>query len=563
MPLIPLNIPPGIYKNGTDLQATGRWSDASLVRWHEGSMQPHGGWRNRNDNATPSPIRGLLGWKSNSGARYIVGGTYQKLYVWLANGNQFDITPSGFTSGRVDATSLVGYGSGYYGSSTYGTARSMSGDSNAILQPVTSWTFSTWGENLICNTVDDGKVYQWSLATGTPASILSNAPTSVRAIIVSDERFLFCFQSREVYWSDQENNNTFTASATNQAGQITLQTTGQIVCAEKIRGGVLILTTDDAHTTAYIGQPFIHSIQRVGTNCGVISNQASVALDFGVVWMGELGFFRYSGGGAVQEIPCEVSDYIFSNLNTSQQSKCCAVANASFNEVIFFYPSSDATENDSYASWNWLTNTWSIGGLGRTAGIDVGTYSLPMCMTSEYIFKLSGSISGTIAINDTLTGGTSSATAKVLALDTSGSKPLIKVEILSGTFQAEAISNGSGGSGTIANFGHFLQEHETGSAYTFASVPFVESGAIQIGNGDQIMAVNEVIPDEKTLGSVTANFKTRMFPTGTETDHGSVTLTNPTSVRFQGREVRMRLTNASNAWRVGTMRLNAVAGGKR
>jgi len=562
MPFIPLNIPPGVYKNGTDLQASGRWADANLVRWHEGTMQPFGGWRNRSDNAVPYPIRGLLGWKSNTGARYVVGGTYEKLYVWLPNGSRFDITPTSFTTGRVDATSLVGYGSGFYGTSTYGTARSMSGDSNAILQPVTSWTLSTFGENLIANSPDDGKVYEWALSTSTTAQLLSNAPTSIRAICVDNERFLWAFQSREVYWSDQENNNTWTASATNQAGQITLQTTGQIVCAEKIRGGILILTTDDAHATQYIGQPFIHKIQKVGSNCGVISNQASVSLDIGIVWMSELGFFKYSGG-QVQELPCEVSDFVFSNLNTSQQSKCCAVTNASFNEVLFFYPSSNATENDSYVSWNWISNTWSIGSLGRTAGIDTGTFNLPLYMTSEFIFKLSGNITGTISVDDTLTGGTSNATAKVLAVDTSGDKPLIKVSILSGTFQAEAISNGSGGSGTIASFGHFLQEHETGSAYTFASSPFVESGAIQIGAGDRIMAVNEVIPDEKTLGSVTANFKTRLFPTGSETDHGNVTLTNPTSVRFQGREIRMRLTNSTSNWRVGSFRLNAIAGGKR
>ena len=133
MPFIPLNIPPGVYKNGTDLQASGRWADANLVRWHEGTMQTllvDAG--NRSDNAVPYPIRGLLGWKSNTGARYVVGGTYEKLYVWLPNGSRFDITPTSFTTGRVDATSLVGYGSGFYGTSTYGTARSMSGDSNAI-----------------------------------------------------------------------------------------------------------------------------------------------------------------------------------------------------------------------------------------------------------------------------------------------------------------------------------------------------------------------------------------------------------------------------------------------
>ena len=225
----------GSLQNGTDLQASGRWADANLVRWHEGTMQPFGGWRNRSDNAVPYPIRGLLGWKSNTGARYVVGGTYEKLYVWLPNGSRFDITPTSFTTGRVDATSLVGYGSGFYGTSTYGTARSMSGDSNAILQPVTSWTLSTFGENLIANSPDDGKVYEWSLSTSATAQLLSNAPTSIRAICVDNERFLWAFQSREVYWSDQENNNTWTASATNQAGQITLQTTGQIVCAEKIR----------------------------------------------------------------------------------------------------------------------------------------------------------------------------------------------------------------------------------------------------------------------------------------------------------------------------------------
>ena len=131
------------------------------------------------------------------------------------------------------------------------------------------------------------------------------------------------------------------------------------------------------------------------------------------------------------------------------------MTNASFNEVLFFTPSSNATENDSYVSWNWISNTWSIGSLGRTAGIDTGTFNLPLYMTSEFIFKLSGNITGTISVDDTLTGGTSNATAKVLAIDTSGDKPLIKVSILSGTFQAEAISNGSGGSGTIASFWSF------------------------------------------------------------------------------------------------------------
>ena len=44
MTLIPLTIPAGFYRNGTDLDAAGRWRDGSLVRWRDGSLRPIGGW---------------------------------------------------------------------------------------------------------------------------------------------------------------------------------------------------------------------------------------------------------------------------------------------------------------------------------------------------------------------------------------------------------------------------------------------------------------------------------------------------------------------------------------
>ena len=49
MPLIPLDIPSGVYRNGTDLQSNGRWRDANLIRWIDNTMRPMGGWRTRSD----------------------------------------------------------------------------------------------------------------------------------------------------------------------------------------------------------------------------------------------------------------------------------------------------------------------------------------------------------------------------------------------------------------------------------------------------------------------------------------------------------------------------------
>jgi len=108
-----------------------------------------------------------------------------------------------------------------------------------------------------------------------------------------------------------------------------------------------------------------------------------------------------------------------------------------------------------------------------------------------------------------------------------------------------------------------LYEHEVGFNYDSAT-PFAETGPIAIGQGDQIMHVTHLIPDEKTQGDVTAKFKTRSYPNAEETEYGPFSMANPTSVRFNGRQVRMRVEgNTSADWRVGIMRLDAKAGGRR
>ena len=67
--LVPLNIQPGVYRNGTDYQSKSRWRDASLVRWYEGTMRPVGGWRKRSNSQLTGKCRGLLTWRTNANAR--------------------------------------------------------------------------------------------------------------------------------------------------------------------------------------------------------------------------------------------------------------------------------------------------------------------------------------------------------------------------------------------------------------------------------------------------------------------------------------------------------------
>lgn len=493
MALIPINIPPGVYRNGTELQSAGRWYDVNLVRWTEGAMQPVGGWERRGTGTVTGKCRGLLTWKTNSGVRYAALGTSSKLYAMTQSSSLVDITPVGFTAGSDDASTGAGYGISTYGTGYFGTPRPDSG----TVTPATTWSFDTWGEYLVGCSTSDGKLYEWQLDSATPtkAAVITNAPTSCQGLLVTAERSLLALaasgDARKVAWSDLEDNTVWTPSSTNNAGSIILQTTGKIVCAKRVRGQNLILTDIDAHTLTYVGQPFIYQAEIAGRACGVVSANAVSVLDNMAVWMGIKGFHIFDG--YVKPLSCEVYDYVFNNLNINQISKVYAVNNAQYNEVWWFYPSANSNENDSYVVWDYLENHWSIGTLARTAGTDRSVFRNPIMI-------------------------------------------------------------GANG---------YIYDHEVGLNYDSA-LPYAESGPFQIGNGDNVLYINELIPDERNQGSVTATFKTRYYPTSTESTFGPYSLTQPTSVRFNGRQIKMRVTTTTPSdWRVGVQRLNGIAGGRR
>ena len=178
MSLIPLKLPPGIARNGTDFENSGRWRDANLVRWHNASLRPIGGWTQRiTAGATITGVtRGMIAWVDNSDNSNLAVGTESNLYYISDSGTVYDITPSGFTSGNASATNNTAYGGGYYGGtltstdaeSLYGTSQPSSG----TFQEVTTWSLDNWGEYLLAMTPDDGTIYEWQLNTGTVAQAL-------------------------------------------------------------------------------------------------------------------------------------------------------------------------------------------------------------------------------------------------------------------------------------------------------------------------------------------------------------------------------------------------------
>lgn len=108
-----------------------------------------------------------------------------------------------------------------------------------------------------------------------------------------------------------------------------------------------------------------------------------------------------------------------------------------------------------------------------------------------------------------------------------------------------------------------IYEHEVGLSYDGA-MPFAEAGPIELGDGDRVMRCHKLIPDEKTVGDVTATFTLKFAPDGAEQVLGPYTLAEKADLRFEARQVKLRYSGAVlSDWRVGTARLDVTVGGGR
>jgi hypothetical protein len=432
-------------------------------------------------------------WEANNGTAYVAGGSHTELNVMTGSNTVTDVAPSDLATGRADAEIETGYGYGFYDTGFYGQPREDYGN----YSEATTWSIDNWGEYLVACHSDDGRLLEWQLDTATPAAVIANAPTDNLGLIVTEERFILALGAgnpRKVQWCDREDNTAWTPLATNEAGDIELQTAGQIMTAVRTKGQTLILTDVDTHTARYVGPPYVMGFERVGTACGIISRMAAADVDQGVFWMGQRGFFLFNGN-AVSELPCAVHDYVFGaeGLNPAQQSKIWAWNNGQNSEIWWFFPSQNSLEIDRYVAFDYKENHWLIGELARTSGVQRGVFKYPF-----------------------MTGADLS-----------------------------------------------LYEHEVGFNMDGDTI-FAETAPVSLGVGEQVMSVTKLIPDEVTQGDVTLTFKTRLYPNGEETSHGPFDPSNPTSLRFTGRQARMRIEGDQvGPWRVGTMRIEAKPMGKR
>ena len=615
MALTKLQFSPGVNKEGTDYTADQGWFDSDKIRFRQGRPEKIGGWEKFTTEYFLGVSRSLHRWASLSFTKYIGVGTHLKFYI--AEGNNFnDVTPIRLTTSAGDPrfaatngssiitvteaghgavvndfisftsaatlggtivasvlnqehqivsvssssvytfiakdtsgnivtangsdsgnggsstvgkyqintglnayVSSTGFGASAWGSGGFGSASDISSGNQLRL-----YSQDNFGEDLVLN-VRGGGIYYHDTSGGLATRAVdiseilgqSNAPTIALQVMVSDiDQHVIAFGVNPLGSSAID--PLFIRFSDQQNAIDWTPTATNTAGGVRINSGSIIIGAIQAREEILIFTDVsLHSMRFVGPpfvfNFSTISTDTSMISPNAAVNARGSVFFMDEGGffvynGSVQPLPCSVKDYVFSNLNIGQAFKVFAAENSAHSEVTWFYPiGTGNTEITNYVTYNYEENLWSIGTLTRGAWFDSGLGNFPLASS-----------------------------------------------VITDTDQ------------------NYLYEHEKG--FDDDGLPltaYVESGDLEIGDGNAFMFMTGIIPDFSFKGtdpSVDMTIKGRDYPLQDTSTLATTTITANTTeshIRARSRHpvIRVESNGEGYGWRLGTLRIDVRQDGRR
>ena len=490
----------------------------------------------------------------DSGTNFVLIGTEEISYTGINASNEL----TGVTRG-VRNTTAASHGAGDTVTSTanyVAWGEAASGD--LVLEPG-MWSLDNFGDKAIC-LIHDGAVFEWdsaqSNATDTRATIISGAPTASRHMLVSTpDRHLVFFGTETtigdtstqddmfIRFSDQEDINTYTPTATNTAGTQRLADGSQIRGAIRGRDAIYVWTDTALFTQRFVGQPFTFAFAQVGTNCGLVGQNACVEVDGAAYWMSENGFFRYAG--KLESLPCLVEDHVYDNINLDSGNQMVSAGlNNLFGEVMWFYPTTGSSVVNRMVAYNYFDSSpqrpvWTVGTLARTMWEDSAVFGSPHALeydaATDTSFDVVGNTEGRTTYYQHETG-----TDQVKG----GTVTAITANIASGDFDISQRRGITGQSTGLADLR---------------------------GDGEFLMKIRRFIPDFiSQTGNTQVTLQLRNFPNDSQASSslGPFTVSSSTQkvdTRARARAVALKVENTSSAqsWKLGTFRLDIQPDGRR
>lgn len=454
--------------------------------------------------------------------------------------------------GYPNTTAGYGWGASPY-SGSYGWGL---GGSTPIDLLQRDWFMDNFDNDLVAN-IRTGPIYYWerggsaapTTALGTRAVLLSaltganSVPTAAMQVMVSqNDKHLLAFGCQPyaglstdydpllIRWASQDEpqywnpTGTTPGGAASSAGFLRVSRGSQIVQAQATRQEILVFTDTTLYSLQFTGTTDIFALQQLADNISIISPRAAATANNITYWMGTDKFYAYTG--QIQTLPCTVREYVFKDINYAQSNQIISGTNEGFNEIWWFYPSTNSNWNDRYVVYNHLQQIWFFGNLGRTAWMDTPLRDYPTALyTPEYTY------------DDT--------------------------------------QDGDAGTGNI--YQHEVGIDDDGEPM----VSYIQSNDFDLGEGDQFMLTRRMIPDinynQSTAATptVTVAVRPRSFPGSQYQSDPSDTqnvietaaniYTDQVFIRARARQMAFKIASDQLGvqWQLGSPRLDVRPDGRR
>lgn len=615
--LVKYDFNPGINREGTELTAGSGWYDADKIRFRKGRPEQIGGWQKYSNTTFLGICRSLLDWVAAASVEYLGVGTNLKFYInegsayndvtpirettlagavtfsatnnsstltitdanhgavandfvtfsgavtlggnitaavlnqeyqiaSIVDGNTYTIVAKSAAGATVTASpadngngggsiigayqintglntfvSSSGFGAGTWGSSAWGGSTAITAGNQLRL-----WSQDTFGNDLIfC--ARGGGIFYWDESAGTNVRAKAlvdksgavGPPVLALQVMVSEtDRHTICFGCNGIGIATidpllvrwSDQENPFDWTPTST------NTSGGVSLTA---GSFIVGAIKTRQEILIFTNSSIHSMRFSGSpftyQFEVVNEGLSMISPNAATNAGDMVFFMDRGGfyfynGSIQRLTCTVLDYVFSSINTSEEYKVFATTSVDFSEVYWFYPvGTGNTECTNYVSYNYMEDSWSIGTLTRAAWIPANTRTNPIA--------------------------------------------------------ADAITSSNN---------NYLYSHEVGhDADGLAMNAYIESGGIQMGDGEDFMSISRMIPDFEFRGtaasaSMDITIKGKDFPLNAATTLATATVTQNTNqsfLRARTREsiIRVESTGTGYGWTLGQLRLDVRTDGRR
>ena len=616
MPLLKLQFQPGINREGTEYSADAGWYNADKIRFRKGKPEKIGGWEKYSVDSFLGVCRSLEDWVAQDGVAYIGLGTTLKFYINQGD-SFFDVTPiratttNGITFAATNGSSTITVTDDDHGASandfvTFSGAATLGGVVTAAVlnqeyqvESITStdvytviakdtsgdtvtangsdsgnggsgvdgayqisvgldtyvqgvgWGANTWGEgtfgsvssissagqlrlysqdvfgdDLIIN-VRAGGVYYWDESSGatvravalSAVSGASGSPTIALQVMMSDvDKHVICFGVNPLGSSTIDPLHVRWSDSESAVDwtPTAINSAGGVTLST---GSIIIGALKTRQEILIWTDAGIHSMRFIGSpfifQFSVVNEGISMISPKAAINAGGAVFFMGRGGfysytGSVQPIDCSVLDYVFSNLNQGQSYKVFASTNPDHNEVTWFYPiGSGNTDNTNYVTYNYAERLWTIGTMERGSWIEANSKNFPIA--------------------------------------------------------SSVITSSDNNYLYIQERGH----DDDGSAMT----AFIESGDVEMGDGERYMLLSKLIPDFTFRGneddaSMSVIVKGKDFPLEDNVTLSTSTITSSTKQAFlrartRSSAFRIESSESGYGWRLGDLRFDMRPDGRR